>query len=42
VDRPDRIIGSVIVFLWGRDWRYAGITLLVLSVMIASVLLGRK
>jgi uncharacterized membrane protein len=37
-----RVIGSVIVFLWERDWRYAGITLLVLSVMIASVLLGRK
>lgn len=36
-----RVLGSVIVFLWERDWRYAGITLLVLSVMIASVLLGR-
>jgi uncharacterized membrane protein len=36
-----RVLGSVIVFLWERDWRYAAITLLVLSVMIASVLLGR-
>jgi len=36
-----RVLGSVIVFLWERDWRYAGITMLVLSVMIASVLLGR-
>jgi uncharacterized membrane protein len=36
-----RVLGSVIVFLWERDWRYAAITLLVLSVMITSVLLGR-
>ncbi len=36
-----RVAGSVLVFAWQRDWRYVGITCLVLLVMIASVLLGR-
>ena len=35
-----RVIGSVIVFIWERDWRYALITLTVLIVMLTSVLVG--
>lgn len=35
-----RVIGSVVVFLWERDWNYAAITTLVLLVMLTSVLLG--
>lgn len=36
-----RVVGSILVFAWQRDWRYVGITLLVLVVLIVSVLLGR-
>lgn len=37
-----RVIGSTFVFLWRRDWRYAGVTGFVLAVMLASVLLGQR
>ena len=36
-----RVIGSVFVFLWERDWRYAGVSLLVLLVLVVSIALGR-
>ena len=36
-----RVIGSIIAFLYERDWRYAGITTVVLLVLIISVLLGK-
>jgi uncharacterized membrane protein len=36
-----RVAGSIIAFAIERDWRFAGITFLVLMVVIASVLLGR-
>jgi uncharacterized membrane protein len=36
-----RAVGSILVFVWQRDWRYAGVTLLVLLIMIASIALGR-
>lgn len=35
-----RVIGSIGVFLYERDWRYAGITGLVFIVMLVSILLG--
>lgn len=35
-----RVIGSVFAFAYERDWRFAGITFLVLMVVIASILLG--
>lgn len=35
-----RVIGSIVVFLWERDWRYAGITFLVLVVMLISIAIG--
>jgi uncharacterized membrane protein len=35
-----RVVGSIIVFLWERDWLYMAITLFVLMVMLLSVLLG--
>jgi uncharacterized membrane protein len=35
-----RVIGSVFVFAWERDWRFAGVTFLVMVVMIVSVLVG--
>jgi len=37
-----RVVGSILVFVWQRDWRYAGVTLLVLLIMIASIALGRS
>jgi uncharacterized membrane protein len=37
-----RVIGSVIVFIWERDWLYTAVTLTVLAVMIVSVLVGRE
>ena len=37
-----RVVGSILVFVWQRDWRYAGVTFLVLLIMIASIALGRS
>jgi len=37
-----RVIGSVIVFIWERDWRYAGITALVILVMLISLWVGLR
>jgi len=36
-----RVLGSFVIFLHERDWRYAGVTLIVLLVLAASLLLGR-
>jgi uncharacterized membrane protein len=36
-----RVIGSIIAFLYERDWRYAGITTVVLLVLGVSLLLGK-
>jgi len=36
-----RVVGSIGAFIYERDWRFAGITLLVLAVMVASLLMGR-
>lgn len=36
-----RVTGSVVVFAKERDWRYVGITVLVLAIMIASLWLGQ-
>jgi uncharacterized membrane protein len=36
-----RVAGSIIAFAIERDWRFAGITFLVLMVVIASIFLGR-
>ena len=36
-----RVLASAVVFLWQRDWRYTGITLLVLLIMVISIILGR-
>jgi uncharacterized membrane protein len=36
-----RVLGSFVIFSYERDWRYAGITLIVLLVLIASLLIGR-
>ena len=36
-----RVLGSFVIFLYERDWRYAGVTLIVLLVLAASLLLGR-
>ncbi len=35
-----RVVGSFFVFLWERDWRYAGVTLVVLVVMLVSIWFG--
>ncbi len=35
-----RVVGSVIAFAYERDWRFAGITFLVLVIVLSSVLLG--
>ena len=35
-----RVVGSFFVFLWERDWRYAGVTLIVLVVMLVSIWFG--
>ena len=37
-----RVIGSIGAFLYERDWRFAGVTTLVLAVLIVSLLLGRR
>ena len=36
-----RVIGSIIAFIYERDWRYAGITFVVLLVVIFSIVLGK-
>ncbi len=36
-----RVIGSVIVFAWERDWVYTAVTLTVLVVMVISIMVGR-
>ncbi|MGA2263303.1 MAG: DUF1634 domain-containing protein [Acidobacteriota bacterium] len=36
-----RVLGSFAAFVHERDWRFAGITFLVLSVLFASLLFGR-
>ena len=36
-----RVIGSIGAFVYARDWRFAGITMLVLGVLIVSMMLGR-
>lgn len=36
-----RVVGSIGAFLYERDWRFAGVTTLVLMVLIVSLLLGR-
>lgn len=37
-----RVIGSVIVFLRERDWRYTAVTAAVLFVMLASLWVGQS
>ena len=36
-----RVVGSIIAFLYERDWRYAGITMVVLLVLGVSLLLSK-
>lgn len=36
-----RVIGSIATFIYEHDWRFAGITTLVLLVLLASVMLGK-
>jgi uncharacterized membrane protein len=36
-----RVVGSVVAFIVERDWRFAGVTALVLLVMVVSILLGK-
>ena len=36
-----RVIGSIIAFVYERDWRFAGITLIVLMVLVLSTVLGK-
>ena len=36
-----RVIGSIIGFVYERDWRYALVTLVVLLVVILSIFIGR-
>lgn len=36
-----RVIGSFIAFVYERDWRYAGITFLVLVVVLLSLIIGK-
>jgi uncharacterized membrane protein len=36
-----RVIGSFIAFVYERDWRYAGITFVVMVVVLLSILIGR-
>ena len=36
-----RVLGSIVAFLYERDWRYAGITTVVLLVLIVSLVLGK-
>jgi uncharacterized membrane protein len=36
-----RVIGSFIAFVYERDWRFAGITFLVLLVVVLSIVIGK-
>jgi len=36
-----RVIGSIGAFVYARDWRFAGVTTLVLVVLLVSLVLGR-
>jgi uncharacterized membrane protein len=36
-----RVVGSILAFIYERDWRYAGITFLVLLVVISSIVMGK-
>ena len=36
-----RVLGSIFAFAYERDWRFAGITFVVLMVVVASILLGK-
>lgn len=36
-----RVVGSIGAFVYERDWRFVGVTLLVLVVLMISLLLGR-
>jgi len=36
-----RVVGSIIIFAYERDWRFALITLVVLAIVTLSLLLGR-
>ncbi len=36
-----RVVGSIAAFIYERDWRYAGITLVVFLVVMLSLILGR-
>ena len=36
-----RVVGSIFVFIYERDWRYAGITCLVLGIVMISLFLGK-
>jgi len=37
-----RVVGSIIIFAYERDWRFALITLVVLAIVTLSLLLGRS
>jgi uncharacterized membrane protein len=37
-----RVIGSIIVFVWERDWRFALVTSFVLIVMTVSIIVGQE
>jgi uncharacterized membrane protein len=36
-----RVVGSFVAFIYERDWRYAGITFLVLLIVTLSIVLGK-
>lgn len=36
-----RVVGSVVAFVYERDWRYAGITFLVFMIVLSSIVFGR-
>ena len=36
-----RVVGSVVVFVYERDWRFAAVTGVVLLVMLVSVVVGQ-
>ncbi|HBY92408.1 MAG: DUF1634 domain-containing protein [Ardenticatenaceae bacterium] len=36
-----RVAGSILVFVYERDWRYAAVTTVVLVIMMTSILLGQ-
>lgn len=36
-----RVVGSIFVFVYERDWRYAAVTAAVLLIILTSIALGR-